>query len=447
MRILRLELEVLGRFHTLVTLTAGDARDLLAYRPALPVEVNGVGVDCRRFPMGREPRELGTLLFVGNYRHQANVDAVEHLLADILPRVRTARPEAQLRIVGSDVPRAIRTRHCPEAGVEVIGWVADLPRLLARAGVFVAPIRLGCGMRVKVLEAMAAGCPVVTTALGAAGLEASSDALIVADDCDRFAAEIVGLLGDPARARALGQRAREEVERHYDWSVVAERHAAAYARLLAPDRRRGQSAAALQAVAPLPPPVADARAPRQCGGPQASLADAARGARPRLLVVGSGTPWDVAGALKCARILFPGAEILCLVYESHARIAQRGADQVIVVEDYLGERLRLFRTLRAARFEASVVTCTRAVGYAKLRLAGLFVGAGSRVIYGGDANGGMVHVRGRWPALVATGREVLQGLPALLARMLRPIGLVVLIVAAVGWEWRRRTIGKRGARV
>jgi hypothetical protein len=120
---------------------------------------------------------------------------------------------------------------------------------------------------------------------------------------------------------------------------------------------------------------------------------------------------------------------------------------VIVVEDYLGERLRLFRTLRAARFEASVVTCTRAVGYAKLRLAGLFVGAGSRVIYGGDANGGMVHVRGRWPALVATGREVLQGLPALLARMLRPIGLVVLIVAAVGWEWRRRTIGKRGARV
>ena len=214
-----------------------DAHTLsnLAGRPVRVVP-NGIAVDAWRHvaDVRLEQRvEPNSLLFTGKLDYRPNVDALCWFCAAVLPRVRAQHPAARLLIVGRDPVPAVRALAGP--GVEVVGAVPDIQPYFARAAVYVIPMRMGSGARIKLLEAWAAGVPVVATTAGAAGLAGRADEhLLVADDPATLAMQIGRLLVDPALGRRLAAAGRALVAARYDWSVIRPQLLACY-RELCPD--------------------------------------------------------------------------------------------------------------------------------------------------------------------------------------------------------------------
>jgi O-antigen biosynthesis protein len=197
-----------------------DARAIAAVAPGVPVEV---------VPTIHEPRrgvppfdERAGLLFVGNFRHRPNVDAVHFLMREVMPHLRERLPDAPLAIAGPHAPAEVRS-YAEAEGVQVLGFVPDLEPLHARARVFVAPLRFGAGVKGKIGEALAQGLPVVTTTVGAEGmgLEHRRQALI-ADDPREMAARIAELHADRELWRRLSEGGREHVERVFAPRAVGE---------------------------------------------------------------------------------------------------------------------------------------------------------------------------------------------------------------------------------
>ena len=178
----------------------------------------------------------GSVLFFGNFVHPPNADAARRLATSIFPRVQAANPDSTLYIVGDGPPPELV--DAPPQGVEVTGWVPDLEPYLRRAAVVVAPLRRGGGMRVKVLEALAAGKAVVATPLAAEGLNvADGDQLHLATTDEEFAARVAALLADDAAREALGDRARGWAAENLTWDASIEAYERLYARLLSKSQR------------------------------------------------------------------------------------------------------------------------------------------------------------------------------------------------------------------
>src|SRR5207302_967431 len=168
-----------------------------------------IGLDLARVTPGA--RGGAELLFVGAMHRDANVDAIRHFCDAVLPRVRAEVPEARLTIVGADPPAEVR-RLAASPGVQVTGFVEALEPYYARATAFVSPLRIAGGIPGKNLDAMAAGCPIVTTTLGNEGLGATpGEHLLTADTPGDFAAAVVRLHGPSlGRQVAPARGAREE---------------------------------------------------------------------------------------------------------------------------------------------------------------------------------------------------------------------------------------------
>jgi polysaccharide biosynthesis protein PslH len=202
-----------ARFDRIQVFTERDATSLSLIAPELAprVRVNPFGVEIPR-ACRLEDEEPGRVLFVGNYTHQPNVDAVIWLVDGVMPRLRASVPAARLWVVGARPPEAVRALAGP--AVEVAGSVADVRPFMERAQIVLAPVRTGGGMRMKVLEAMAAGKAVVTTARGAAGLGPDAP-LRIAETPEGIAEAAASLMADPAGRAALGAAARRfAIERH-----------------------------------------------------------------------------------------------------------------------------------------------------------------------------------------------------------------------------------------
>jgi polysaccharide biosynthesis protein PslH len=180
------------------------------------------GVDLDFFNPRHSVRAVSgdfVLVFTGVLDYWPNVEGVTWFVERILPLVQQAAPEAQLLLVGSR-PTSQVQRLSAAKGVTVTGFVDDTRDYLAAAGVCVVPLRIARGIQNKVLEAMAMGKPVVTTAQTFEGIRAVRDVeIVVADGEAEFAEAVVALLRDSARARQIGVRARACVERHYTWEA------------------------------------------------------------------------------------------------------------------------------------------------------------------------------------------------------------------------------------
>jgi glycosyltransferase involved in cell wall biosynthesis len=183
-------------------------------------------------PVGGSPPAV---LFVGNFTHPPNADAALWLGTELFPAVRGAQPDARLVIVGPSPGPELRA--LAGEGVVVTGEVPDVTPYVEDAAVVAAPVRVGGGMRVKVLEALAAGKAVVATPLAAEGLDVTpGDQLEIAETEDDFRRVLTHLLSEEEARRALGTRARAWAAEHLGWSAAIGRYEALYDSLVAGER-------------------------------------------------------------------------------------------------------------------------------------------------------------------------------------------------------------------
>jgi sugar transferase (PEP-CTERM/EpsH1 system associated) len=224
----RYEARMMARYDRVAVTSPEDADALRALAPAAPMTVIPNGVDLGYFRLrGRAP-EPATLVFSGKMSYHANITAALHFARDILPRVRESVPDVRLRIVGSDPPPAVR-KLADDPRIEVSGYLDDLRPAIGSATVAVCPVTVKVGIQNKILEAMALGVPVVSSALGARGLtaEAGRD-LLVAEDDARFAGHVVALLTDPALQGQVAAAGRQYVERAHSWPAAVDAFEALY---------------------------------------------------------------------------------------------------------------------------------------------------------------------------------------------------------------------------
>ena len=167
-----------------------------------------------------ESRIPGSLLFVGGFAHPPNVDAVVYFCQEVLPLIRKVLPSVPVWIVGDSPPDEVLAMKAL-AGVEVTGYVPDLGPYLRKAWISIAPLRYGAGIKGKIGEAMAAGLPVVTTTIGAEGMQLQNRVTaLIADSAEEFAKAVSELSQDLPLHAAIAHNALEHVHRNYAPSLM-----------------------------------------------------------------------------------------------------------------------------------------------------------------------------------------------------------------------------------
>jgi polysaccharide biosynthesis protein PslH len=210
-------------FDLIQAFTPRDAGAIRALAPELEprVRINPFGLEIPD-ALSPTPSWSREVVFVGNFTHRPNVDGALWLGSAIMPRLRTLGAAPRLTVIGPGMPAAVAALACED--IRVTGAVPDLRPYLEAASVVLAPLRIGGGMRMKVLEALALGKAVVSTTRGADGLELTRDSpLVIADTPEAIAAATARLLADPMARATLGGRAREFAARNHSASAYAGR--------------------------------------------------------------------------------------------------------------------------------------------------------------------------------------------------------------------------------
>jgi polysaccharide biosynthesis protein PslH len=233
-----MEKRIMSRFDRILTLSEFDRRYLLALSPALPVTTIPIpaGLDLKP---SSHPRQRERLLFLASYKYRPeNVEAALWFHREVLPMVRREFPGAEFVIAGFGPPERLTRLPQEDPGTKVTGFVDDTDELYKSATVFVAPILTGGGIIVKVLDALAAGTPVVTTSYGNEGIAAGhGEELLVADTPRAFADAVLTLLRDDVEAGRLAGNGSAFVARHFSLEAVLERVLAVYSELAGSPRR------------------------------------------------------------------------------------------------------------------------------------------------------------------------------------------------------------------
>jgi polysaccharide biosynthesis protein PslH len=192
------------------------------------------GVDTQYFKNAAASINRTRILFVGLMAYHANVDAAVWFTKDIWPRLHSLMPDKTLTIVGANPTAAVLALR-NEPGVEVTGTVPDVRPYYAEAFAAIAPLRTGAGTRLKILEGMAAGAPVVSTALGAEGLDCSPGKdILLAENAEDWA-QAFTQLGDERRREDLVRAGLELVRSRYDWAILRESLYQTYVRMMKGD--------------------------------------------------------------------------------------------------------------------------------------------------------------------------------------------------------------------
>jgi polysaccharide biosynthesis protein PslH len=208
------------RFGRCIVVSEADRRLLLSRNPRLKIDVVSNGIDTQQFRPLPWTDSHPLLLFVGNMDYRPNIDAVSYFCERVLPLIREKVPQAEVCIVGlNPAPEVLALAG---KGVRVTGTVSDVRPYYEQSSVCIVPLRAGGGTRLKILEAMALGRPVVSTSIGCEGLDVQDgDHLFVADTPEEFAARTLQLLDDTTLRSHIIRCGRELAEQRYDWNVIA----------------------------------------------------------------------------------------------------------------------------------------------------------------------------------------------------------------------------------
>jgi glycosyltransferase involved in cell wall biosynthesis len=225
-KMVRFERFQLSRFSTVVAVSERDARFFRQQYELCNVEVIPTGVDLdffawqERMPIGKaHPPHV---VFTGSMDWAANIDGVSHFVKEVWPLVLAACPDARLTIVGRDPPASLLKQTSEFPGITCTGFVPDVRPYVHAAHVAVIPLRVGGGTRIKAFEAMAMGCPVVSTAIGIEGLDVTPDEhFLLRDGAKDQARGVLDLLQNPLRANAMARRARLLVQERFGFQVAS----------------------------------------------------------------------------------------------------------------------------------------------------------------------------------------------------------------------------------
>jgi polysaccharide biosynthesis protein PslH len=234
------ERRVMRAADAVASVSEEDRRTLLRLQPAARIGVVPNGVDTAHFSrvalVGERagPLSLGanTLVFSGTLDFRPNIDAVAWFAREALPRIRAQRPDARLLVVGKRPAPALRAL-AEQGALTLTGEVPDARPYIAGAAVYVVPMRIGGGVRLKLLEALSLEAPVVSTSMGAEGVAGlrGGEHCLLADDPAAFAEATLRLLDHPMLGRRLGAAGRELARERYDWAAIVPRLEALYTEL------------------------------------------------------------------------------------------------------------------------------------------------------------------------------------------------------------------------
>ncbi len=233
-RVRELERHVCEQVDYVIAVSEADAHLLRELDCKTPVAVVPNGISSGLYdksaskPVDLEPPAL---VFTGKMDYRPNVDATLWFAQAVLPLIRKELPNAHFYVVGQSPHQRLDVLRA-SPGIIITGLVPEILPYLQAANVFVVPLRMGSGTRLKVLEAMACECAIVSTRIGAQGLTITdAQELILADTAEEFARAAISLHRDPDMAAALGQKARDFVTANYDWEVLLPRLLTVYKEL------------------------------------------------------------------------------------------------------------------------------------------------------------------------------------------------------------------------
>jgi sugar transferase (PEP-CTERM/EpsH1 system associated) len=224
-RMADLEKRIMRDFDAHVTVSDRDRDQLKAWAPDVPIYVieNGVNVEYYSPKEGQDEMRRFRVVFIGSMDYHANTEAVKRFAESIWPRIYEKHPELVFTVVGRNpTPEVSALNERP--GIEITGRVRDVRPYCREALTSVVPLRIGGGSRLKILEAMAADLPIVSTQLGAEGIEARhGENILLADSDDDFTKALLLLCENESERARLALAGRALVESQYDWSVLAAR--------------------------------------------------------------------------------------------------------------------------------------------------------------------------------------------------------------------------------
>lgn len=212
-----------------------DRSKLQEIVPEAKISTIPTGVDIAYFTPNGAPKSDHSLVFTGSLDWYPNEDAMLYFFSEILPGIRAAVSDVTVTVVGRNPGSPLKTAAADIPGVSVTGTVPDVRPYVHDAAVFVVPLRIGSGTRLKIFEALAMGKAVVSTSVGAEGLGLTAGLhFLQADTPDDFVKAVTSLLRNPARRDTLGEAARHLVETHYSWPEVTRHFEARCQQLLLP---------------------------------------------------------------------------------------------------------------------------------------------------------------------------------------------------------------------
>jgi sugar transferase (PEP-CTERM/EpsH1 system associated) len=216
----RYEKKVIGKVDVNIAVSAGDKENLqqLEHRARIEVVPNGTDIDY--FGVTEQNRST-ELIFVGGMNWYPNRDAMLYFCDKIFPLIKKEIPDTTMNIIGQEPPHEIERLSEQDSSIKVHGFVKDIREYISRSAVYVVPIRVGGGTRLKILDAFACGKALVSTSVGCEGIEVTpGENILIGDTPEDFAAQVVRIIRDEALKKKLEIKARQLVEQKYSWSII-----------------------------------------------------------------------------------------------------------------------------------------------------------------------------------------------------------------------------------
>lgn len=235
----RYEARMMPKFDMNVVVSDLDRAEFEEFCPEAIVSTVSNGTDVEYFvPKRKEERE--EVVFTGGMTWYPNSEAVMFFCREVLPHIKRECPAVVVSIVGDAPPKDLIRMAAEDPSIRVHGMVEDIRDYVSCAAVYVVPIRIGGGTRLKILDAMAMGKAIVSATVGAEGLDVTPGKdILIADDATEFAARVVELLKDPEKRKRIGEAARKTVVEKYSWDVIAPSLESAYSRAVSGKRKGG----------------------------------------------------------------------------------------------------------------------------------------------------------------------------------------------------------------